>query len=89
MIEHTPLSVRKTVQLDAALKDPRFVASIGSAYPDIREVLTDIQRAVITPDNIDKIGPTILAMKHIDDIFLLFKAAYDLKQSQEKQKQKQ
>jgi hypothetical protein len=87
MSEHTPLSVPKTVQLDAALNDPRFVASIGSAYPDIREVMTDIQRAITTPDNIDKIGPTILAMRHIDDIFLLFKAAYDLKQSQEKQKQ--
>lgn len=87
MSEHTPLSVPKTVQLDAALADPRFVASIGSAYPDIREVMTDIQRAITTPDNIDKIGPTILAMRHLDDVFLLFKAAYDLKQSQEKQKQ--
>lgn len=87
MSEHTPLSVPKTVQLNAALSDPRFVASIGSAYPDIREVMTDIQRAVTTPDSRDTIGATILAMKHIDDVFLLFKAAYDLKQSQEKQKQ--
>ena len=87
MTEHTPLSVPKTVQLDAALKDPRFVASIGSAYPDIREVMTDIQRAITTPENVDRVGPIILALRNMDDVFLLFKAAYDLKQSQEKQKQ--
>ncbi len=87
MSEHTPLSVPKTVALDRALNDPRVVNAIGSAYPDIREVMTDIQRALTTPENRDNIGATILAMRHIDEIFYAFKAKYDLKQSQEKQKQ--
>jgi hypothetical protein len=85
MSEHTPLSVPKTVHLDRLIQDPRYINVIGPSYDSIKEVLNEIQRAICNENNIDRIAPTVMAIKNIDDVFVLFKANYDLKQSKEKQ----
>jgi hypothetical protein len=87
MSEHTPLSVNKTVQLDQMIQDPRYTSIIGPSYNTIKEILNEVQRAICNENNLDKIAPTVLAIKNIDDTMLLFKSAYEVRKSQEKQKQ--
>jgi hypothetical protein len=69
-----PLSVPQTVHMDDLLSDKTCCKNIASHYPDIERILMQIQRDVVTEENRDSVGPTLLALKHVQDTFLLFQA---------------
>lgn len=71
------LSIPYSVHMSELLTDKSCCKSIASNYPDIERVLFQIQLDITTEENRDVVGPTLLALKHIQDIFLLFRSRGD------------
>lgn len=68
-----PARVDETAQLNALLDDPQVVVEISKAYGSIERVLLQVQRYLVTEENRDSVGPTLLAMKNIDSFLIMFK----------------
>jgi hypothetical protein len=82
----TGLSVSASVHMTALLEKAHVCKAISRSYDSLREVLMQLQCDITTEDNRDTVGPTILAMKHINDILLVFKTKGDVFIQQEEQK---
>jgi hypothetical protein len=60
------------------LADVTLCKNIATFHADLQQILTQIQLDLVTEQNRDIIGPTILGLKHVQDILLLFKAKGDV-----------
>lgn len=60
------------------LADGTLCKNIATFHNDLQQVLSQIQLDVVTEENRDTVGPTLLGLKHVQDIFLLFKAKGDM-----------
>lgn len=56
------------------LSDDSVTRAIYMAWPHIESILIQTQRDVVSPENAATIGPDILAIKRLSEMFLLFKA---------------
>lgn len=56
------------------LEKPHYTMMVARNYDLLRDILLQIQLDVVTEDNRDKVGPTILGLKHVQDILLMFQA---------------
>ena len=72
-----PLSVPPSVHMEALLADKTCCKNIATHHSDLERILSQIQLDVVNPTNRDIIGPTLLGLKHVQDILLLFKAKGD------------
>ena len=72
-----PLSVPPSVHMEALLADKTRCKNIATLHADIERVLVQIQLDVVSSSNRDNIGPTLLGLKHVQDILLLFKTKGD------------
>jgi hypothetical protein len=77
------LSVQPTIQMAALLEDKSLCKIIARAYPEFQKVLQQTQLDVVNEVNRDTVGPTLLGMKHIQDILSVFKAKGDVYIQQE------
>lgn len=84
-MEASKLSVPSSQHMIALLNKSHVCKSIARAAPDIKEVLLQIQLDISNEKNKDTIGPTIVALKNIHDILLLFVAKGELILSKEKE----
>lgn len=76
--EKTTLSVPPSIHMTNLLADGTLCKNIATFYRDIHQVLVQIQLDVVSEANRDTIGPTLLGLKHVQDIFLLFKSKGDM-----------
>lgn len=58
--------------MKALLDDPRITKPIAAAKEALDKVNFQIMQDITNPDNKDTVGPTLLAIKHISDIYTLF-----------------
>ena len=72
------LSVPATVGMTDLLNNETRCKVVARNYNDLRDIIMQIQLDVTDKTNRDDVGPTILALKHVIDIFSLFKAKGDL-----------
>jgi hypothetical protein len=77
-------SIDLTVHLEFLLSDDALCKRIAVTHPDIDKIFTEVQRAACNESNRDNVGPTILALKQISDVLLLFKAKGDVLNSSKK-----
>ena len=80
------LSVPPSVHMAALLEQKYICKDIARAFPSIKEVLNQVQYDITTEENRDTVGPTILAMKNILDIMMVFKTKGDVYIQQEDNK---
>lgn len=79
------VSVPPSLQMADLLEQPHICKGVSRLFPEIQKILMQIQLDVTTEENRDSVGPTILGIKHVHDIFSVFKAKGDLLIKQEKQ----
>lgn len=65
--------VHKFSGIEQLFDDKQLVADIHRSYGSIDKLITECQRLVVTEENMDKIGPVVLAMSEIQKVMLLFK----------------
>lgn len=76
--EQTTLSVPPSIHMTNLLSDGTLCKNIATFHRDIQQVLSQIQLDVVTEENRDTVGPTLLGLKHVQDIFLVFKSRGDV-----------
>lgn len=81
------MSVAPTPLTAELLKQKSICKDIARAHPSIVLVLSQLQLDLVTEDNRDSVGPTLLAMKNILDHLFVFKTKGELFISQDEQKQ--
>lgn len=74
----TQNSVPPSVHMAGLLADGTLCKNIATFHNDLQQILSQIQLDVVTEENRDTVGPTLLGLKHVQDIFLLFKAKGDM-----------
>jgi hypothetical protein len=72
------LSVPPSVHMTDLLADGTLCKNIATFHSDLQRILVQTQLDVVTEQNRDTVGPTLLGLKHVQDILLLFKAKGDL-----------
>ena len=70
----SPNSVPSSAAMVKLLSDRVTSIALHRAFPDIQRVLLQIQLDITTPENRDLVGPTLLALRHVHDIFQLSEA---------------
>ena len=80
------LSVPPSVQMLELLEEGHICKTVSRAFPDLQKILFQIQLDITNEENRDKIGPTILGLKHVHEMLLVFRAKGDLLIKQENQK---
>jgi hypothetical protein len=60
------------------LADGTLCKNIATFHADLEQILLQIQLDVVNEQNRDTVGPTLLGLKHVQDILLLFKAKGDV-----------
>lgn len=65
------------------LEQSHICKTIARGFTEIERILLQTQLDVVTESNRDVVGPTLLGLKHIQDILLLFKSKGDLLIKQE------
>lgn len=63
--------------MDLLENKPQYPMMVARNYDLLRDILLQIQQDVVTEENRDIVGPTLLGIKHISDVLLLFKAKGD------------
>lgn len=71
------LSVAPTVHMNDLLGDDKTSRSIAISYPEIQRVLIQTAIDTMSVGNVDTVAPTLLGIKHVQDILLLFKVKGD------------
>lgn len=66
-------SVSTSAHMIELLNDTSLAKRIALVFPDIEKVIHQTQIDIVTPDNRDVVGPTILGIKHLQDVLYLFK----------------
>ena len=66
-------SVAQSVHMNELLSDSSLAKRIAVVFPDIEKVIRQTQLDIVTPDNRDTVGPTLLGIKHLQDVLYLFK----------------
>lgn len=74
----TPLSVPASIHMEDLLKDTSLCKIVARNHADLLRILTQTQLDIVNEQNRDTVGPTLLGIKHIQDIFSLFKAKGDV-----------
>lgn len=64
--------------METLLEDPSICKMIARNHADLKSILTQTQLDIVNEGNRDTVGPTILGLKHIQDVLLLFKAKGDV-----------
>ena len=72
-----------TAGLNELYQDDGFVKRIAVVREDLSKVLYETSKAAVREDNMEKIGPTILAIHDIESIILLFAARGDVLRANE------
>lgn len=68
-------SILLTPSLEAFIeRHPTLCKAIYANLDDFQALLVQLQREITTSENRDIVGPTVLALKHVDDTFELFAA---------------
>jgi len=81
------LSVPESVGMKELLEDTSLCKGIARNKEGLKSIICQIQLDIANEDNRDIVGPTIIALKNLQDIILLFSAKGDLLISQEKEKE--
>lgn len=79
----TKLSVVPTPLTADLLNQKHLCKDIARAHASIEKVFSRLQLDLVTEENRDSVGPTILALKHIYDHLFVFKTKGDLYIEQE------
>lgn len=74
MADHSKLSVPKSIHMEKLLQDGTLCKNVATFGEDLSRILSQIQTDICTEENRDIIGPTVLALKHVQDTLLLFSA---------------
>ena len=72
------LSVPPTVHMTDLLSDDKTARSIAISFPEFERVLIQTALDVVATGNVETIAPTLLGIKHVQDILSLFKAKGDV-----------
>lgn len=72
------LSVPPSIHMTNLLSDGTLCKNIATFHQDLQQVLLQIQLDVVSEGNRDIVGPTLLGLKHVQDILLLFKSKGDM-----------
>jgi len=83
MSQQASLSVPPSVQMNELLQQKHTCKLVARAFPELQQILLQTQLDITTVENRDTVGPTLLGIKHIHDILLLFKTKGDLLIKQE------
>lgn len=67
--------MKTSPQIELLLKDKRVVRDIAKAYDSLMLILNQSQRDMVTEENMERIGPAVLAHKEIVNIIDLFDGA--------------
>lgn len=86
-LKPSTLSVPLSIHMSAMMADRRTLRAVKDAYPEIERILLQIQKDVVNEENRDNVGPDMLALKRVQDVFLAFKAKADHDLSTEQQNQ--
>jgi len=81
--EKLSVSVPPSLQMNDLLNEGHTCKVVSRAFPELQKILLQTQLDITNEDNRDKVGPTILGIKHIYDMLLVFKTKGDLLLSQE------
>lgn len=71
-------SVEITAGLQVLLDDPAFTKRIAAGAPEIKALMSQIQRDHVTEENQTTCGPMIFALKRLHDTVSLFEAQGNL-----------
>lgn len=82
----TKLSVPQSVGMQELLEDPSLCKGIARNKEGIKSIICQIQLDISNEDNRDIVGPTIIALKNLQDMILLFAAKGDVLLHKEKEK---
>ena len=77
------MSVPLTLHVAKLLEDPSVCKSIAGSHDAIELLLMQIQKDICTEANRDTVGPTLLALKHVQDVFHAFNVKGKLTLSQQ------
>lgn len=77
------LSVPPSIHMQELLNDRTLCKNVSVFGVDIQRIILQIQLDISNAENRDTVGPTILALKHVQDILMLFKTKGDLIINQE------
>lgn len=83
------LSVPASPGMSLLLGDSSLCKAVFRNFPDFQKILLQIQLDITNETNRDDVGPTILALKQIHDILLLFKTKGAVIVSAEQKQQEQ
>jgi hypothetical protein len=67
-------SIETSASMLTLLDNPGLCQSIAINGEHFREILAQVQLDAVTADNMDSIGPVILALKKIQETILLFES---------------
>lgn len=67
-----------TVHVQELLNDPVLTRSIAMSHKDVERVLIQAALDTVSEGNVETVAPTLLGIKHVQDILLLFKAKGDV-----------
>jgi len=73
MAEPLKFSVTQSPQMLALISDTSLCKRFAAVFPDLEKVMLQTMLDVTSEGNRDDVGPTILAMKNIYDIFFVIK----------------
>ena len=77
------LSVPPSVQMGELLEQPHICKGVARLFPELQQILMQTQLDITNENNRDSVGPTVLGIKHVYDILLVFKTKGDLLIKQE------
>lgn len=83
MSEATKLSVPPSVQMQELLEQPHICKNVARIFPELKEIFIQTQLDITNEGNRDSVGATILGIKNILDVLLVFKTKGDLLIKQE------
>ena len=78
------ISVAPSVQMTDLIERKHYSMMVARNYELLRDIILQTQVDIVNEGNRDTVGPTILGIKHISDILLLFKAKGDVLIAKEK-----
>ena len=60
------------------LEEAYLCKEMSRIHHDIQRIFSQIMLDITTEENRDTVGPTLLALKHIQDVLLVFKTKGDV-----------
>lgn len=77
------LSVPHSLQMSELLEQSHVCKGVARLFPELQQIIMQVQLDITNESNRDTVGPTVLGIKHIYDILLVFKTKGDLLIKQE------